>query len=245
MIDWGRLKETETVLTDRALLAEMGIEVWQLRSSVQPPAAQTPEHTGGIPNTAVNQDSNGRPVAYEDTSEATAPGRRPPGRRPPGRRPPDRRPPDLQPTDTRTSVPRFSLAFLHYGTFGMCVSMSTGQALPRRLCDDLARVMEADVGGLRYQQLDWPMVNSPAIDQSIDAAREVVTQKFSQLPARVLVLGSDLPAYFGPAGKFTPGEAVRIGRQSFYLVPDAVSLMNSAEDKRQLLIGLHRWRQDE
>jgi hypothetical protein len=87
--------------------------------------------------------------------------------------------------------------------------------LPRRLCDDIAGLMGGNPEGLRFRQLDWPMVNNSAIDQSADAAREVVTQKFS-LPARA-------------------------GRQEILLVPSVRALMDSAAQKRQLLMALKGW----
>jgi hypothetical protein len=113
--------------------------------------------------------------------------------------------------------------------------------LPRRLCDDIAGLMGGNPEGLRFRQLDWPMVNNSAIDQSADAAREVVTQKFSQMPAKVIVIGESLGDYFGPVADLQPWLPARAGRQEILLVPSVRALMDSAAQKRQLLMALKGW----
>ena len=100
-----------------------------------------------------------------------------------------------------SSSPQFRFALLHYMTVGFCVSLSEMDELPRRIFDDIARFMGADPKTMKQQIIEWPMLETSSIDQSLDAARQVVTQKFGLLPAKVIVMGYDLVPYFGPLEK--------------------------------------------
>lgn len=173
---------------------------------------------------------------------------------------PSQQPPPVQPTqpaplaeetaakpaiaapDSRSgAVPNFRLGLYHYETVGLCLLLNDGADTPRRLCDDIARVMGGHVDGVGYQELCWPMLDTAGIDQTIGAAREVVTQKFSALPRRVLVFGRDVAEYFQPLAGVTPMQPTRVGNQEMLLVSDLQTFMSSAQDKRQLLRILHAW----
>ena len=144
------------------------------------------------------------------------------------------------PPSPESHVPRFRIAFLHYESVGFCLSLAPEADLPRRFCDDLARVLGGDVGAVRFQMLEWPMLNTSGIDQSEAAARQVVTQKFSQLPSRVVVLG-EVPAYFGPLENIEAEKPTNIGRQQYLQIPELADLMQSSIRKRQLLSILKSW----
>lgn len=139
------------------------------------------------------------------------------------------------------AVPRFRLALLHYGTFGICVSLKESEKLPRRFCDDLARVMGGDIEALRYHELVWPMLSTSGIDQSVNAAREVVTRKLRMLPSQVLVLGDEVAEYFAPLREARQAPYV-LGPQGFLLQPALAETMASADVKRELFLSLQSWR---
>lgn len=203
----------------RAYLDAMGIDVWSVRPAIPVPARAR---------------SSASPVP--DLIKAI------------GAAPQPVRPPKPETAQVATSspqpepeVPRFRLALLHYGTFGICVSLSESESVPRRFCDDLARVMGADLEGLRYHELTWPMLSTSGIDQSVNAAREVVTQKLKTLPARVLVIGEDVAEYFG-ALREAQAEPRVVGPQSFLLIPSMVQTSASADVRRSLFVSLQVWR---
>lgn len=138
-------------------------------------------------------------------------------------------------------VPEFRLAFLHYETVGLCLSLARGQELPRRLCDDIAGTLGGNVKDVRFQMLEWPMLSTSGIDQSDSAARQVVTQKFGVLPARVIVFGQDVKEYYRPLEKAHAAEPLAVGRQQYLLIDQLKELMGSSQSKRQLLAVLSRW----
>ena len=84
-------------------------------------------------------------------------------------------------------IPEFMLALFHYETIGICLSLRAESELPRRFCDDVARAMGGSIESVRYQSLKLPMLSTSGNAQSIKAAREGVTQKFRQKPAREMV----------------------------------------------------------
>ena len=143
--------------------------------------------------------------------------------------------------DGEPAIPRFRLAMLHYGSVGFCLSLAEGAEFPRRFCDDVARAMAADLGALKLQIVEWPMLDTSGIDQSIDAARQVVAQKFGVLPAKVIVVGVDVAEYFVPLEKFRDDAPVLVGGQSYLLVPSLTELLKSADKKRHLMTLLAVW----
>ncbi len=143
------------------------------------------------------------------------------------------------PTAAQASeIPRFRLALFHYGSLGLCLSLDTADKLPRRFCDDLARSFGGNIDAVKYHQLEWPMLSTSGIDQSIKAAREVVTQKFRLLPPMVLVFGQDVAEYYPPLDTleaFSPG---RVGPQQFLLIPSLSEFMRSGVEKKRLLLTM-------
>ena len=140
-----------------------------------------------------------------------------------------------------SSSPQFRFALLHYMTVGFCVSLSEMDELPRRIFDDIARFMGAHPKTMKQQIIEWPMLETSSIDQSLDAARQVVTQKFGLLPAKVIVMGYDLVPYFGPLEKALMETPVLVGSQSYLLIPSLSELKRSAQRKRELLALLNGW----
>ena len=140
-----------------------------------------------------------------------------------------------------SSSPKFRFALLHYMTVGFCVSLSEVDEPPRRIFDDIARFMGAHPKTMKQQIIEWPMLETSSIDQSLDAARQVVTQKFGLLPAKVIVMGYDLVPYFGPLEKALMETPVLVGSQSYLLIPSLSELKRSAQRKRELLVLLNGW----
>lgn len=142
-------------------------------------------------------------------------------------------------------TPEFMLALFHYETIGICLSLRAESELPGRFCDDVARVMGGNIKSVRYQLLKWPMLSTSGIDQSINAAREVVTQKFRQMPSRVLVFGEDVGEYYNPLRDLSPMSVGAVGAQTFLLVPSLKDLLGSGSAKRELMLAMHHWRSSE
>ena len=140
-----------------------------------------------------------------------------------------------------SSSPQFRFALLHYVTVGFCVSLSEVEELRRRIFDDIARFMGADPKTMKQQIIEWPILKTSSIDQSLDSARQVVTQKFGLLPAKVIVIGSDVVPYFGPLEKALIETPVLVGDQSYLLIPSFSELMRSAQRKRELMALLNGW----
>ena len=211
----------------RQYLEAMGIDVWSRR----PPPVVVKENVKEKTKAATGRAD--KPKRAEHIANATRPSRKVPAS---GKVPP-----------ITHEVPRFSLAFFHYGSIGLCLSLNNEETrVPRRLCDDLARVMNGNIEAVRFHRLDWPMLSTTGIDQSINAAREVVTQKFSTLPARVIVIGRDVADYYEPLANVQahlPGDAggQKIGGQSVMLIPSLEEFMTSAQAKRDLLPALYQW----
>ncbi len=228
------LPKKSPMQTRQSYLKAMGIEVWTYRDPgplavsevISAPGAQSSADRQGInAAAAVLQQAasvRGAGQTKEETQTASMP--------------------DPQPGSPEP-VPEFRLGLLRYEGLGIVVSLERQAELPRRLCDDIARMFlgQDEVPG--YQLLEWPMLDNSSIDQSLSAARQVVTQKFSQLPARVLVLGEEVGTYFGPLAALSEGEPVSMGRQSFLLVSNLSALKSSADSKRQLMHCLQQWQQ--
>jgi len=142
-------------------------------------------------------------------------------------------------------TPEFMLALFHYETIGICLSLRAESELPRRFCDDLARAMGGNIESVRYQLLKWPMLSTSGIDQSIKAAREVVTQKFRQMPSRVLVFGQDVGEYYNPLRDLAPMSVGAVGAQTFLMVPSLKDLLGSGSAKRELMLVMQHWRSSE
>ena len=139
-------------------------------------------------------------------------------------------------------IPEFMLALFHYETIGICLSLRAESELPRRFCDDVARAMGGNVESVRYHLLKWPMLSTSGIDQSINAAREVVTQKFRQMPARGLVFGDDVGDYYNPLRDMAPLSVGVVGVQTFLKVSSLKDLLGSGSAKHELMLAMHRWR---
>ncbi len=137
----------------------------------------------------------------------------------------------------RPAQPRFTLAFLHYDQLGLCLCLPDGQAkVPRLFCDDIARALGNDPETARFQLLEWPMLkHSSSIDQSIDAAIQVVAQKFSLLPGTVLVFGEAAKQYHpGLETLVVAGGVQELAGQTVYLFDEVSQVMQSAATKRTL-----------
>lgn len=211
----------KTLTRKRQYLDAMGIDVWSIRPAMPEPAPVT---TGVSPLPDLVKAIGTDPEPRKQTTES--------------RQKPTQRP-DPVPADAET--PHFRFALLHYGSLGICLSLGESDKFPRRFCDDLARTMDGDVEGLKYHELRWPMLNTAGIDQSIGAAKEVVTQKLKTLPAKVLVIGEDVADYFGPLQEATEMPRT-VGSQSFLLIPGMAKTAASADIKRSLFESLQAWR---
>jgi hypothetical protein len=221
--------------TRQSYLKAMGIEVWRYRAPGPLAVSEAPSAPGPRPSqnaaagidaaAAVLKRTASTPAVRQDKQAAPS------------------RPSSAQQRDSREPVPEFRLGLLRYETLGIVVSLSPTGTVPRRLCDDIVRLLAGQHETPSYHLLEWPMLDSSSIDQSLSAARQVVTQKLTQLPSRVLVLGEGLGEYFGPLASLADGEAADIGRQNFMLVSNLEALKSSADQKRQLMHRLQRWQQ--
>jgi hypothetical protein len=215
------------VLSRQQYLKAMGIDVWSIRQAPGDLAVVQPILPQGEPDRAA-------PATYRSISNASVKNAAVKRAVTDAIIPADRQ--------TEQEVPEFRLALLHYGSIGLCLSLGKTAELPRRFCDDIAGIMGGELKEARYHQLQWPMLSSRNFDQSIAAAREVVTQKFRVLPQRVVVFGEDVGEYFNPLRDLpvlTPGA---IGSQSFLLIPSLGDLMGSSAAKRELMAILYQWR---
>lgn len=214
----------KTLTRKRQYLDAMGIDVWSIRPAIPdtPPAV-----SGASP--------------LPDLVRAIGADREPEKQK---RQPAERATVSSQPVTGKAETPRFRFALLHYGSLGICISLGETDKLPRRFCDDLARTMDGNVDELRYHELTWPMLNTAGIDQSVGAAKEVVTQKLKTLPTRVLVIGEEVADYFGPLQEaaVTPRS---VGSQSFLLIPGMAKTAESADIKRRLFESLQAWRKSQ
>ena len=138
-------------------------------------------------------------------------------------------------------IPEFRIAIMHYGTIGLCLSLEQGEDVPRRFCDDIARAMAADLRSLKFNILEWPMLDTSGIDQSVRAARQVVTQRLITLPDKVIVIGAKIVEYFEPLENFREGDPLRLGKQTYQLVPSLTELLKSASKKRRLMSFIYNW----
>ena len=210
-----------TLSGKRDYLNAMGIDVWSIRPAVGRQSAATGQPSP-VPDIIKTMGAAPGTPPSEVSSLETGP-------------------PGQAATAEAGTVPRFRLALLHYGSFGICVSLGESGKLPRRFCDDLARVMGCDLEALRYHELVWPMLDTSGIDQSVNAAREVVARKLGALPPRVLVFGDDVAEYFTPLQE-AEREPQAVGSQSFLLQPALAETMTSADIKRRLFLSLQAWR---
>ena len=197
-----------------AYLNAMGIDVWIRRPVRAVPRAVDPQLE---PDAATGGGAESNEATQERPSAA------------------------VQPVD----IPHFRMGLIHYEssqneTIALCTLIPEGAAFPKRFADDLARVMGGNLEAARYQELNWPMLSSANIDQSIDAAREVVRRKFEVLGARVIVLGDTLNQYLPAMASIEPWQTGTLGRQSVLVTP-AFEELNTAEAKRRLLQALMAW----
>ena len=234
------------MLTRRQYLQTMGIEVWTLRGAdyqFRPqfvPAAreQMPPARAGAVSVPAGQPGAGPARAHSPDALQAVPG---PEK---ARRTPDTAP--QSPSPDGHVPPVFSLAFLHYGTVGFCLSLPDARAaLPRRFCDDLARALSAKPDNVSVRILNWPMLNSADIDQSTSAAIQVVTHKFSELPGTLLVFGDDIQEYYPALGQQAPGTGQEVAGQTVFLFGSPATIMSSAATKRAVwqTLSAHRSRQ--
>jgi hypothetical protein len=209
-------------ITRSGYLKEMGIDVWIPRSAIAPQVVVAVE--------SAIQSMNG---LTEMSAQA-----------------PDRDVETAAVVQTKTSsigapLPVFMLALLHYETVGLCLSLGAESELPRRFCDDVARTMGGNIESLRYQLLKWPMLSTSGIDQSINAAREVVTQKFRRMPSKVLVFGDDVGDYYNPLRDLASMSIGAVGAQTFIKVPSLTEILGSGSSKRELMLAMHHWHRSE
>ncbi|MFT7219663.1 MAG: hypothetical protein ACI8Z1_001278 [Candidatus Azotimanducaceae bacterium] len=239
------------VLTKRETLKAMGIEVWAERSTIVVADVVTDSALEAKSESDPNAQANvqtGASQASLDTLKATV-----------ARREETTSGGALVVNNTESSIASesaistvqvtlsFRYALLHYGAVGLCVSLplsASAQAsdLPRRLCDDIAGLLGGDIKAARFQELKWPMVQSSGIDQSLPVAKQVVTDKFRQLPAKVVVIGRDVGRCFQLIDDLDPFTHGNFGGQQFLMVPSLTELMSSAEQKKTLMMALLAWR---
>ena len=212
----------EMGLTRSGYLKAMGIDVWTTRSAIAPEVVVAVESAIQSMN-SITEMSTQAPDRDVETAAAV----------------------QTEAALVGTPLPEFMLALLHYETVGLCLSLGAESELPRRFCDDVARTMGGNIESLRYQLLKWPMLSTSGIDQSINAAREVVTQKFRQMPSKVLVFGDDVGDYYNPLRDLAPMSTGAVGAQTFLKVPSLKGLLGSGSAKRELMLAMHRWRSSE
>ena len=212
----------EMGLTRSGYLKAMGIDVWTSRSAITPQVVVALESAIQSMN-SVTEMSTQAPDRYVETAAAV----------------------QTEAALVGTPLPEFMLALLHYETVGLCLSLGAESELPRRFCDDVARTMGGNIESLRYQLLKWPMLSTSGIDQSINAAREVVTQKFRQMPSKVLVFGDDVSDYYNPLRDLAPMSVGSVGAQAFLKVPSLKKLLESGSSKRELMLAMLHWLRSE
>lgn len=215
------------MLSKHEFLKAMGIEVWSTRQSLPAAAAPLPVATESRDERPPVHEIVARPVS--DASIITTQA--------------DSTPSDgLQSSPSQSQpTPEFRLAMMHYGSLGMCLLLQTDASVPRRFCDDIARFAGADVSALKYQELQWPMLATSGIDQSLSAAREVVVQKFKLLPPKMILFGDEMGTYFPPVQSMQLLSSNQFGGQTFLLLPQAPELMASVAQKRALMLALDKW----
>ncbi len=212
----------EMKLNRSGYLKAMGIDVWTSRSAVAPQVVASVDAAIEAANSPTGMSRQAAATKVE-TDVAV----------------------QIGDAATGEQIPEFMLALFHYETIGICLSLHAESELPRRFCDDVARAMGGNIESVRYQLLKWPMLSTSGIDQSINAAREVVTQKFRQMPARVLVFGDDVGEYYYPLRDLAPLSVGAVGVQTFLKVPSLKGLLGSGSAKRELMLAMHRWRSSE
>ncbi|MCS5574246.1 MAG: hypothetical protein NZ789_15040 [Pseudomonadales bacterium] len=209
-------------LTRSGYLKAMGIDVWTSRSAVAPQVVATVDAAIEPANSPTGMSRQAAAKKVETDAAV-----------------------QIGDAATGKQIPEFMLALFHYETIGICLSLRAESELPRRFCDDVARAMGGNIESVRYQLLKWPMLSTSGIDQSINAAREVVTQKFRQMPARVLVFGDDVGEYYYPLRDLAPLSVGAVGVQTFLKAPSLKGLLGSGSAKRELMLAMHRWRSSE
>ena len=212
----------EMGLTRSGYLKAMGIDVWTSRSAIAPQVVVAVESAIQSMN-SLTEMSTQAPDRDVETAAAV----------------------QTEAALVGTPLPEFMLALLHYETVGLCLSLGAESELPRRFCDDVARTMGGNIESLRFQLLKWPMLSTSGIDQSINAAREVVTQKFRQMPSKVLVFGDDVGDYYNPLRDLAPMSVGAVGAQTFLKVPSLKELLGSGSSKRELMLAMHHWLRSE
>ena len=212
----------EMGLTRSGYLKAMGIDVWTSRSAIAPQVVVAVESAIQSMN-SLTEMSTQAPDRDVETTAAV----------------------QTEAALVGTPLPEFMLALLHYETVGLCLSLGAESELPRRFCDDVARALGGNIKSVRYQLLKWPMLSTSGIDQSINAAREVVTQKFRQMPSRVLVFGDDVGEYYNPLRDLAPMLVGAVGAQTFLKVPSLKGLLESGSVKRELMLAMDHWRAGE
>lgn len=240
----------EMGLTRSGYLKAMGIDVWTSRPTVAPQMVAAVEAAIEPPNNAQNNAQNDAPSDAQNNAPSDATNNlanKPTGipRQAAAKKVEADVEVQAEVAETGKKIPEFMLALFHYETVGICLSLSAESELPRRFCDDVARAMGGNIESVRYQLLKWPMLSTSGIDQSINAAREVVTQKFRQMPARVLVFGDDVGEYYNPLRDLAPLSAGAVGVQTLLKVPSLRDLLESGSAKRDLMLAMHRWRSSE
>ena len=212
----------EMGLTRSGYLKAMGIDVWTSRSAITPQVVVAVESAIQSMN-SLTEMSTQAPDRDVETTAAV----------------------QTEAALVGTPLPEFMLALLHYETVGLCLSLRAESELPRRFCDDVARTMGGNIESLRYQLLKWPMLSTSGIDQSINAAREVVTQKFRQMPSKVLVFGDDVGDYYNPLRDLAPMSVGAVGAQAFLKVLSLKELLGSGSSKRELMLAMLDWLKSE
>ena len=144
--------------------------------------------------------------------------------------------------DQYLSIPQFRIAMLHYGSLGICLALDQDEDVPRRFCDDVARVMAADLQSLKFKIVEWPMLDTSGIDQSLKAARQVVTQRFLAMPDKVIVIGAEIRDYFQPIEDIGDETLSIVGKQEYLMLPSLRALFGSVNKKRLLMSLLYNWR---
>lgn len=89
-------------------------------------------------------------------------------------------------------VPEFSLCFLNYRSFAICLSLDEDEVVisphAKHFCDDVALALNGSALSPGINNLKWP--GRGRQDQSIAAAEALIIQRVSSLPRLILVFGN-------------------------------------------------------
>ncbi len=148
------------------------------------------------------------------------------------------------PAPSPDETPRFYLFFLNYGELCICGSLTAQASLDqrmRRFCDDVALSILRNPAKGELTELRWPIVESRAIPQSMDDAREWVVSNMVQMPYPRLVFGNEFAQIAsGEDDVSSPGSSSQESerRRTMVVSEDLVSHLNNPIAKRALWVRI-------